>query len=329
MSKEDTVEEQPVESLEDAIAGAFDLADKEDDEEVAEIAELEEDTDEPEDDAEETDSESEQDLAEADEEEPEEKLEAPQHWAASDREIFNGQSKEAQQFLLNRHKAMEGDYTRKMQEFAPEKRQFDAIKDSLEPYKHDFQRAGLDYAGAVRQLASWDNALRTGGRDAVYQLAHTYGIDMAAPESEEYIDPQVKQLQNQLRELKQVQSQQTQQAQQQKQNQILETIQAFSSETSADGNLAHPHFEVLKDDIARLFNAGLVADLKEGYTKALALRPDLAAPKEPARKVAEKPNRAEIVRKAKKAAAGVKSSGAVGKKVRDTMSLEQEIASHF
>ena len=45
-------------------------------------------------------------------------LEPPQHWPAEKKELFRSQTPEAQQFLLERHKAMEGDYTRKTQELA-------------------------------------------------------------------------------------------------------------------------------------------------------------------------------------------------------------------
>jgi hypothetical protein len=45
-------------------------------------------------------------------------LEPPQHWPEEKKQLFRAQSPEAQQFLLERHKAMEGDYTRKTQELA-------------------------------------------------------------------------------------------------------------------------------------------------------------------------------------------------------------------
>lgn len=319
----DTVEEQPVESIEDAIGAAFDEAEQGD--EIEEQEEVVEPIEEP---AEESEVEDEEEVEESEddaEEGPkEEKLDPPEHWSAADKEVFSKQSKEGQEFLLRRHKEMEADYTRKSQDIAKDKRQMDSIKDALEPYRHQFERSGLDYAGAVRQLASWDSALRTGGRDALMQLAQAYQINLSEPESDEYIDPQVKQLQDQVKQMQTLTSQQMQAAQQARQKQVSDLIQTFRDEKDETGNLRHPHFESLKDDITALFNAGLATDLKSGYQKALAMRPDLQIVKE-----TPKVDQAERVRKAKKAATGVKSSGAVAKKNRDSMSLEQEIASYF
>ena len=72
---------------------------------------------------------------------------------------------------------------------------------------------------------------------------------------------------------------------------------------------------------------GKVNDLSEGYQKALAMRPELNVQPKPEGK--PDISQAEKVRKAKKAATGVKSSGAVAKKNREAMTLEEEIASHF
>ena len=230
MAKKDTVEEQPV-SVEEEIASLIDAADKDvvedepkeevEDEKKPEIPEPGDVEDEPaevepdEDDDPEGDeggagddeTDPEPDDTEGipgDDQLPEElpELTAPEHWAASDRELFNNQPEEAKTLLLERHKSMEGDYTRKSQEFASDKRQFDAITDSLAPYTAEFQQAGLDHAGAVRQLASWHDSLRSGGRAALLQLASMYNIDMSEAEDQEFLDPSVKALQNEVSQLR-------------------------------------------------------------------------------------------------------------------------------
>jgi hypothetical protein len=345
--KKDIPEAEPVETIEDEISAVIDANEEKEDEEELEVLEPDdaeaepaetevdevsdddgegdESDDEPDDDAGDDDrGESDDDTGEDDD-----KLEAPEHWAASDREVFNSQPKEAQEFLLARHKAMEGDYTRKSQAIASDKRQFDAITDALAPYQAEFAQAGLDSAGAVRQLASWHNALRTGGQAAVLQLANTYGIDMSVSEDQEYVDPAVQALRNQVSELKHQTTRQEQMAQQEKQQQILNVIQNFATETDSEGNLAHPHFEVLQDDITRLFQSGMASDLPDAYRKALSWRSDLTSTPKPSPSSDKKKDQAKKVAKAKKAATGVKSSGAVSKKRRESMTLEEEIASHF
>jgi len=355
MAKKDTVEKQPV-SVEEEIASLIEAADEkviEDepkevaDEEKPEVPEPGDAEDEPdEDNADEGDAEEPEDGADdpagepdtggtdtddadvSDEPEPDPQLEAPEHWSASDREIFNNQPEAAKAFMLDRHKSMEGDYTRKSQEFASDKRQYDAITDSLAPYTAEFQQAGLDHAGAVRQLASWHDSLRSGGRAALLQLASMYNIDMSEAEDQEFLDPSVKALQNEVSQLRADSTRQTQAAQQEKQNQLLAVIQQFETETSDTGALKHPHFKALQDDITRLFQSGIAKDLPDAYSKALTFRPDLTARKEPAKTVS-KVDQAAKVKKAKKAATGVKSSGASSKVNKGAMSLEQEIASYI
>lgn len=254
-------------------------------------------------------------------EDHEESLEPPEHWAAADKEKFTSVPREAQEFILDRHKAMEGDYTRRTQEIAPIRRQFEAIQDALAPYEAEFQQAGLDHAGAVRQLAYWHTALKSDPKQAIQQLAQTYGVDLSESD-EEVTDPALKSVLKELGQVKQSLSRSEQQAQQTQQQQLLDQIQAFETATGDDGRLLHPHFKTLEDKMTALFNAKLASSLEDAYNQALALSPDLkpAPPKKP------KVNPAEKVKQAKRAAAGVKSSGTGGQKPPPKLSLEQSVA---
>jgi hypothetical protein len=198
------------------------------------------------------------------------------------------------------------------------------VTDALAPYQAEFSRAGLDEAGAVRKLAAVHQALKTDGKSAILNLAQTYGIDLNE-ESQEYTDPALRQVQSQLTDLQNQTARQEQAAQQDKQEALLSAIQTFEQETDGSGKLAHPHFKALQGDITALFRAGLAKDLSEGYGKALAMRPDLVV----VPKTIPKVDRAEKVRRAKKAATGIKSSGAVGKNPAKVMTLEEEIASQI
>ena len=66
-----------------------------------------------------------------------EPLEAPQHWAEADKEVFNTLPRESQDFLLRRHKEMEGDYTRGKQSLAEEARAIEGLKPLGEALKRD------------------------------------------------------------------------------------------------------------------------------------------------------------------------------------------------
>lgn len=68
---------------------------------------------------------------------PPETLEAPQHWAEPDKETFNSLPRESQDFLLRRHKEMEGDYTRGKQGLAEEARAIEGLKPLGEALRRD------------------------------------------------------------------------------------------------------------------------------------------------------------------------------------------------
>lgn len=258
----------------------------------------------------------------------EDSLTPPEHWSAADKEAFNEQPKEAQEWMLKRHKEIEGDYTRKRQQESAKVRIAEAVTDALEPYRQEFASAGLDEAGAVRQLASWHNALRTSPREAIHKLAATYGIDLTEPDIEDDItDPALRTIQQEVGSIKQSLSEQQQAAQQQALLSLQDTIQNFEKATDGEGKLLHPHFKELSDDMTLLFNMGKATSLDDAYTIALRMRPDLVTQQQ--EKPKPKVDPVQKAKQAKRAATGVKSSGAVGKRDRGKMSLEDEIASHF
>ena len=57
-------------------------------------------------------------LVENDQPAEQDEFEPPQHWSEEHKATFREQSPEAKKFLLDRHKAMEGDYTQKTQQLA-------------------------------------------------------------------------------------------------------------------------------------------------------------------------------------------------------------------
>jgi len=356
--KKDTQEAEPVESIEASVSAALDAAEEIDDEKEQPVEQPEDAEAKPE--AESTDSEGDSEGAESGQEQSElsgdesdsgsddteagedeeedlggsdddlaaspteesDKLTAPEHWSAADRETFTEQPPEAQEWMLKRHKELEGDYTRKRQQESSQVRLAESVTDALAPYKQEFDAAGMDEAAAVRRLASVHQALKTDGKSAILNLAQTYGIDLSE-EDQEFTDPALRQTQSQLSNIEQRIARQEQAAQHEKQEALLGTIKTFEEATDGSGKLLHPHFKTLQDDITALFNAGLAKDLGEGYSKAMSMRPDLAVVK-----AVPKVNQAQKVAKAKKAATGIKSSGAVGKTAK-VMSLEEEIASQI
>jgi predicted NBD/HSP70 family sugar kinase len=209
---------------------------------------------------------------------------------------------------MERYKDLEGDYTKKTQAIAKYKKRQDAFDEIMAPFKSQFERAGMDDVGAVRQLLAAHDYLRKDPANAINWLASQYGVDIGAigndPALEdEFADPQVKQLQQQVAQLTGfIQNQQTQQ-QSYEQASTQSFIDQFAAETDASGNPAHPHFETVRSVMGSLISSGNATDLKSAYEAAVYANPELrqAELERVAARQSQAKVKTEAVQKAKKA----------------------------
>jgi hypothetical protein len=237
-----------------------------------------------------------------------EELQAPNHWPKDFAAKFEALDAPAQHMFMERYKDLEGDYTKKTQAIAKYKKRQDAFDEIMAPFKSQFERAGMDDVGAVRQLLAAHDYLRKDPANAINWLASQYGVDIGAigndPALEdEFADPQVKALQQQVAQLTGfIQNQQTQQ-QSYEQASTQSFIDQFAAETDASGNPAHPHFEQVRSVMGSLISSGNATDLKSAYEAAVYANPELR--QEELKRVAASQSQAKVkteaVQKAKKA----------------------------
>ena len=278
-----------------------------------ETAETPQETEEVEEATEETEENSEEEVAEteveekSEEEKPLEAITPPQHWPKDFKESFEKLPVEAQHLLYDRHKELEGDYTKKTQGIAKYRKRQEALDEIMKPYLADFQRLGMDDIGAVRQLFAAHDYLRKDPKQAIQWLAKNYGVDMSEvgmdTAEDEYADPQVKALQQQVAQLQGFLNQQQQTQMQSVQQDTQSMIDKFASAKDANGNLKYPHFEEVRDRMGVLIQGNQAQDLESAYEMAIYADPKLrqslmdnyAATK------TQKEVKTEAVKKAKKA----------------------------
>lgn len=257
----------------------------------------------------------------ATEEAPEPGLEAPLHWSAEDKAAFAKVPKDAQEFVLRRHKAMEADYTRKTQEVADTKRFKDNFDQLLNPYRNQFAMHGMDDVGAVRYLLGNFQALQQNPAQFLMNLAQQYGVDFSQKQ-DGTVDPTIQALQGEISSLRSQIAQTTQAQQYQVNSSLLNQVNAFRDEKDATGNLKHPHFETVRKDMSVLIESGRAQTLDEAYPLAVRLHPDIYD-KSLEQSILEKQKAAQVeadkktldeqkqkADKAKKAASGIRSGGA-------------------
>lgn len=230
---------------------------------------------------EETEEVAETEVEETAEEEkkPLEAIVPPQHWPKDFKESFEKLPVEAQHLLFDRHKELEGDYTKKTQSVAKYRKRQEAFDEIMKPHMDDFSRAGMDEVGAVRQLLAAHDYLRKDPRQAIQWLAKNYGVDMSEvgidSTEEDYADPEVKALKQQVAQLQGfLQNQQQTQMQSVQQN-TQSMIDQFATEKTADGSPKHPHFDSVRDRMGVLIQGNQAPDLATAYDMAVYADPKL------------------------------------------------------
>ena len=209
---------------------------------------------------------------------------APHHWAVEHQEMFRGLDPKAQSFLLDQHKAMEGDYTRKTQEIAP-------LRNAAEKWTPYLSSMQADPAQTFDKLMQHEYVLRTGTNEQKAQmllsLARDYQVDMRPngngasepPSAEEdpfgiheKIQAAVNPVIQQVQQLNGNFTQQQGYSQQASQAAAQKNIEEFRNRKGADGKLANPYFSEVFDEMLELAKAkqaaGQTSDLAQLYEQS-------------------------------------------------------------
>lgn len=267
-------------SLRDQISNAL-IGEDVKEEKTEDVQEEEQPSEEPEESEVQTEDSEEQEEVQQEEEVKElEALNAPQHWPKDFKEKFNSWQPDMQHLFKERYDAMESDYTKKTQSLAKYKKRNEALDEIYGPFRDDFQRAGMDDVAATRQLLAAHKYLREDPKQAIKWLAQSYGVDLGevtgdTTPDDEYADPQMKALQQQVAQLSGfIQNQQTQQQNMQQQS-TQSLIDQFAAEKDESGNIKYPHFEAVRNRMGALINNNDAKDLATAYDMAVYADPKL------------------------------------------------------
>lgn len=244
-----------------------------------------------------------------------EPIQPPARWSEADKADFARLSPEGQKLFLARYNAIEGDYTRKTQEIAEQRKRYEPLISKADKWSPYFQQIGMTPDAALDALAQAEYTLRNGSpaeKQAVFaRLAHDYGVapftgqqpqGYAQPQS----DPTVATLLQEVQALKQ--------HQELSENQKVQSeIESFRQAKAQDGSPQYPHFERVRETMGRLIDGGHADDLPTAYAKAVRLDDELfkETVESERKRVADEAERArmEAVEKAKKASPVRSSDG--------------------
>jgi len=289
------------------------------DEAIEEVAEIDEGTDE--------------ETLEADEDEPaeEESLEglvAPEHWAKADREMFEALDDEAKEFVNRRYASMEKDYHSKTQKAATSIRFTEQINEMLSPYKEKMNLAGIDEVTAIKKLAAAQDLLERDPKAGIEHLAKSYGVDLDEVDVEyDEVDPKIAALEAKIQQLEGGLNSTSLEAQN-------AAIEQFRGATDSNGNLLHPHFDDVYDDMVTLVKSRVASDLDGAYQKAIwsndGVRDKLLTSVENEKKQARIAANAKKAAAAKRAAkTNIKGNGDPMADAGKDLTLQQELEKNY
>ena len=213
-------------------------------------------------------------------------LEPPVNWQTADKDVFKKLPAEAQKLVLERHKAMEADYTRKTQAIAALKNEYEPVDKLFEPWREQMKQKGFTPRTLIEAWASAEKRLMTEPVEVIKGLIGGYKVDpqkliaalgiKSPPTSEGEAsapDPQQQLLENvramlaqEIGPIKQTVTGLTdaQRAAQEAtkaagEARMQNDINQFKEAKDDKGNLSHPHFDEVEEHMTRLALAAKAA----------------------------------------------------------------------
>ena len=241
--------------------------------------------------------------------------EPPANWPAADKETFKKLAPEGQQFLLKRHREMEAAFTKKTQEIAEFRREFDPVNKIFEPYRDRMKAGGWTPAKLVEAWSNVEKRLMEGdGVNVVAGLVQGYKVDLgkvaqalgirpraaatdpgtgaAQPEPTAHdalnLSPdhpvirQLASIQERLAADDRARMDLVRRNQTAAEQRVMSEIEEFKSALDDKGTALHPHFDELEDVMTQLAQSAIAAKkpvppLKELYETAVWANPSTRA----------------------------------------------------
>jgi hypothetical protein len=229
---------------------------------------------------------------------------APERWPANLKEHYDKLDPDSRKLLMEQvYKPMQRQYTDSTQELAGIRRAIEPMVNSMNQYRNDFERMGVQPEEAFRTQMAWAaHFARVGPAKGVADMQAAYGLNSTpegGQEPEVYLTPVERGLKDQLNAVQQSLAETSHAQQTHVQQQSEQSNQAYVSgvrnellsfiNEQKDGKAAHPHVEKVAPAIAGIIRGGLVnkvdqygqsipvaAQMQQAYDMACRLDPSIS-----------------------------------------------------
>lgn len=296
-------------------------------------------------------------------------------WSVADKELLKKLPPEGRDLILRRHRDMEAAFTKKNQEFTTFRREYEPIDKMFEPWRDRMQAAGYTKQSLITAWANAEKRLMDPNDrvNVVAGLIKGYQVDLGKvaaalgmrprPVQQQQDGEQPAPVQNgdgqyhqlppeltqQLAALQQrldaqdrERADSTRRAQMGAEQRVMSEIETFKSAQDDKGQLLHPHFDDLEDDMTQLAGAAIAArkpvpSLQDLYEKAVWANPStrkaqLAADQkaQQARTADEARAKAAAARRAGSSVTGAPGSGqAPAAKSKAEQTLREQLETNY
>ena len=202
-------------------------------------------------------------------------VEAPQHWPEADREMFKSQPRAVQDFLSRRHREMEADYTRKTQAASEGIRFSENVTNRIAPeVVREMRAKGVSNEQFVTNLVDWHKLSVTNPAEFARQVVNNLKLDPKVL-FEGATPPVVTPAEKRIEQLEARLAREDQEYAATVQNNAKTTLDTFTNEKDAAGNLLRPHLDKVRTMMGRLMMADDTLDLAQAYEVAVFRDPSL------------------------------------------------------
>lgn len=187
-----------------------------------------------------------------------EPIDPPHMWGKDYREMFTSwgeleNGRKYQEAMSNLWKETQGHVTKKEQEAAQYRRQYEQFNGLFDPYRQEMQMRGINPVGLTNQLVGYYANLMQDPSAGIQRIAQEFGVDLNKLVAEQpYVPDEVRALQSRIDAFERQQAAQTQQAQQAEAQEVMKRLETFANEQDASGNLKRPHLAAVEGEMVQL-----------------------------------------------------------------------------
>lgn len=181
--------------------------------------------------------------------------------------------------LLQYQVQRENEFKKGVSAYRAEAEHAKTLTEAIAPFVPELQKNNISPAAWINNLGRAHVILSQAPMEQKIQmfekLAQDYGIDVNSyvnrgQNTTQYQDPQAQMLMQQIQMLNQEVQQVRGWKEQEEQGRLMGEIESFSSNVDK-----HPHFEMVREQMAQLLENGLAHDLETAYAKAVRLNDEV------------------------------------------------------